>query len=102
MFRSPASRALLDSIILYSQTFWKSQNLISTCARDTDVSPLAVSSAPEEWASSGRSLFLHKRYLQAIYCFKRANLHREVKVCEAYLLREAARSNVGVALLNVQ
>jgi len=84
------------------RTFWKSRNLISTCARDTDVSPLAVSSAPEEWASSGRSLFLHKRYPQAIHCFKRANLHREVKVCEAYLLREAARSNVGVALLNVQ
>jgi tetratricopeptide (TPR) repeat protein len=82
--------------------FWKSQNLIRTCARGTDIPPLAVSSTPEEWTSSGRSLFLHKRYSQAIHCFKRAGLRREVKVCEAYLLRDAARSNVGVALLNIQ
>ncbi|KAG1719550.1 hypothetical protein EDB19DRAFT_1860748 [Suillus lakei] len=82
--------------------FWKSQNLIRTCAHGTDVPPLAVTSTPEEWASSGRSLFLHKRYSQAVHCFQRAGLHREVKVCEAYLLREAARSSVGVALLNVQ
>ncbi|KAG1828748.1 hypothetical protein DFJ58DRAFT_737662 [Suillus subalutaceus] len=55
--------------------FWKSQDLICTCARGIDVSPLAVSSTLEEWASSGRSLFLHKHYSQAIHCFKRANLH---------------------------
>ncbi|KAG2360020.1 hypothetical protein BDR07DRAFT_1487588 [Suillus spraguei] len=59
--------------------FWKSQNLISTCARGTDVPPLAVSSTPEEWASSGRSLFFHKRYTQALHCFKHADLRREVK-----------------------
>ncbi|KAG1864912.1 hypothetical protein F4604DRAFT_1683323 [Suillus subluteus] len=82
--------------------FWESENLIDTCPRGTDVSPLADPSTPEEWASSGRSLFLHKRYSQAIHCFKRADRRREVKVCEAYLLREAARSSVGVALLNVQ
>ncbi|KAG1738629.1 uncharacterized protein EDB91DRAFT_1347576 [Suillus paluster] len=82
--------------------FWTSRNLIQNCARGSDVPPLAVSSTPEEWASSGRSLFLHKRYLQAIHCFQRAGLLREVKVCEAYILREAARSSVGVALLNVQ
>ncbi|KAG1825456.1 uncharacterized protein BJ212DRAFT_276627 [Suillus subaureus] len=82
--------------------FWESENLIDTCTRGTDVSPLADPSTPEEWASSGRSLFLHKRYSQAIHCFKRADRRREVKVCEAYLLREAARSSVGVDLLNVQ
>ncbi|KAG2109745.1 uncharacterized protein F5147DRAFT_150627 [Suillus discolor] len=82
--------------------FWESQNLIRTCARSTDISPLAASSTPDEWAFSGRSLFFHKRYSQAIHCFERADMHREVKVCKAYLLREAARSSVGVALLNVQ
>ncbi|KAG2034062.1 hypothetical protein BDR03DRAFT_993883 [Suillus americanus] len=82
--------------------FWESQNLICTCPRGINVSPLAVYSTPDEWASSGRLLFLHKRYSQAIHCFKRANLHREVTVCEAYLLREAARSSIGVALPNVQ
>lgn len=89
-------------MILYSQIFWESQNLIRTCARSTDVPPLAASSTPEEWASTGRSLFFRQRYSQAIHCFERAYLHREVKVCKAYLLRKAARSTVGVALLNVQ
>ncbi|KAG1718561.1 hypothetical protein EDB19DRAFT_1837892 [Suillus lakei] len=58
--------------------FWESDNLIRTCARGTDVPPLAVFSTQEEWASSGRSMFLHKRYSQAIHCFQRAGLCREV------------------------
>ncbi|KAG2132368.1 hypothetical protein DEU56DRAFT_981701 [Suillus clintonianus] len=82
--------------------FWESQKLIHTCSRGTDVPPLAVTSTPEEWASSGRSMFFHKHYSQAIHCFQRAGLRREVEVCEAYLLREAARSSAGVDSLNVQ
>ncbi|KAG2096334.1 uncharacterized protein F5147DRAFT_839983 [Suillus discolor] len=82
--------------------FWTSRNQIQNCTPGTDVPHLAVSSTPEEWASFGRSLFSHKRYSQAIHCFERANLRREVKVCEAYQLREVARSSVGVALLSDQ
>ncbi|KAG1854678.1 hypothetical protein C8R48DRAFT_721046 [Suillus tomentosus] len=82
--------------------FWTSRNQVRNCTPGTEVPHLAVSSTPEEWASFGRSLFSHKRYSQAIHCFERANLHREVKVCEAYQLREAARSSVGVALLSNQ
>ncbi|KAG1889225.1 hypothetical protein F4604DRAFT_1612723 [Suillus subluteus] len=82
--------------------FWTSRNQIQNCTPGTDVPHLAVSSTPEEWASFGRSLFSHKRYSQAIHCFERANLHREVKVCEAYQLREVARSSVGVAILSNQ
>jgi tetratricopeptide (TPR) repeat protein len=84
------------------RVFWTSRNQIQNCTPGTDVPHLAVSSTPEEWASFGRSLFSHKRYSQAIHCFERANLHREVKVCEAYRLREVARSSVGVALLSNQ
>ncbi|KAG1881873.1 hypothetical protein C8R48DRAFT_682497 [Suillus tomentosus] len=79
--------------------FWTSRNQVQNCTPGTDVPHLAVSSTPEEWASFGRSLFSHKRYSQAIHCFERANLRREVKVCEAYQLRDVARSSVGVALL---
>ncbi|KAG1777307.1 hypothetical protein EV702DRAFT_1102293 [Suillus placidus] len=82
--------------------FWTSRNQVQNCTPGTDVPHLAVSSTPEEWASFGRSLFSHKRYSQAIHCFERANLHREVKVCEAYQLREVARSGVGVVLLSNQ
>ncbi|KAG2048320.1 hypothetical protein BDR06DRAFT_920603 [Suillus hirtellus] len=82
--------------------FWTSRNQIQNCTPGTDVPHLAVSSTPEEWASFGRSLFSHKRYSQAIHCFERANLHREAKVCEAYELREVARSSVGAPSLSDQ
>jgi tetratricopeptide (TPR) repeat protein len=56
-----------------------------------DVPLLAVSSSPEEWEKSGRSLFQNKRYLQALHCFERAGLSREVVVSRTYYLREQAR-----------
>ncbi|KAG1809265.1 hypothetical protein EV424DRAFT_1328374 [Suillus variegatus] len=84
------------------RVFWTSRNRIDNCTPGTDVPHLAVSSTPEEWASFGHSLFSDKHYSQAIYCFKRANLRHEVKVCEAYQLREVARSSVEVALLSDQ
>ena len=37
-------------------------------------------------------MFLNKRYAQASVAFQRAGRDREVTVCEAYLLREKARS----------
>ncbi|KAG1862479.1 P-loop containing nucleoside triphosphate hydrolase protein [Suillus tomentosus] len=84
------------------RTFWTSRNQVQNCTPGTNVPHLAVSSTAEEWASSGHSLFSHKSYSQAIHCFKRAKLRREVKVCEAYRLREVARSSVGVASLSDQ
>lgn len=56
-----------------------------------DVPLLAVSSSPEEWERSGRSLFQNKRYLQALHCFERAGLSWEVVVSRTYYLREQAR-----------
>ncbi|KAG1728187.1 P-loop containing nucleoside triphosphate hydrolase protein [Suillus paluster] len=82
--------------------FWTSRNLIQNCAHDSDIPPLVVSFDPEEWASSGRSLFLHKIYSQALHCFQCVGCLCKVKVCKAYLLRETVRSSVGVALPNVQ
>ncbi|KAG2108067.1 P-loop containing nucleoside triphosphate hydrolase protein [Suillus discolor] len=80
--------------------FWTSRNQIENCTLRTCV-PHPVST-PEEWAYFGHSLFSYKRYPQAIHCFERANLHRKAKVCEAYQLREVARSSVGVASLSDQ
>src|ERR1700683_3352895 len=56
-----------------------------------DVPRLAVSSTPEEWTDVGKSLFQHKRYIQAMHCFERAGMHREVAVANAYCLRDQAR-----------
>ncbi|CAA7264670.1 unnamed protein product [Cyclocybe aegerita] len=72
--------------------FWTARNEIQNCTPGTDVPRLAVSSSPEEWEKSGRTLFTNKRYLQAMHCFERAALPREVRVSHTYYLREQARS----------
>ncbi|KAF9231325.1 hypothetical protein BU15DRAFT_82546 [Melanogaster broomeanus] len=77
--------------------FWTSRGQVQNCTPGTDVPHLAMSSTKEEWEESGRSLFQHKRYAQAMHCFERACLRHEVKVSEAYHLRELARASVGVA-----
>jgi tetratricopeptide (TPR) repeat protein len=56
------------------------------------VPQLAMASTPTEWAQTGKSLFAHKSYLQAMFCFERAVLPREMAVANAYHLREQARS----------
>jgi hypothetical protein len=65
---------------------------IDDCKPGTEVPQLAVKSTPQEWADSGRSLFENKRYLQAMHCFERAVLPREMAVANAYYLRECARN----------
>ncbi|KIN94541.1 hypothetical protein M404DRAFT_380130 [Pisolithus tinctorius Marx 270] len=82
--------------------FWTSRSQIQICTPETDVPHLAVSSTPQEWAESGRSLFQHKRYTQAMHCFGRANMPREVRVAEAYHFRELARATIGIALPSEQ
>ncbi|KDQ58729.1 hypothetical protein JAAARDRAFT_155337 [Jaapia argillacea MUCL 33604] len=72
---------------------WKSKSLVQICAPGAAVPQLAVSSTPEEWEKSGRNLFEHKQYIQAIHCFKRAGLEREVLVANAYHLRQLACSH---------
>ncbi|KAF9219473.1 hypothetical protein BS17DRAFT_760990 [Gyrodon lividus] len=77
--------------------FWTSRAQVQNVTPGMKVPHIAVSSTPEEWEAFGRSLFQHKRYTQAMHCFERASLPREVKVAEAYHLRELARASVGVA-----
>ena len=74
------------------QVFWTSRDEIQNCHPGSDVPKLAVSSSPEEWEKSGRTLFSNKRYLQAMHCFERAGLTREIAVSHTYYLRELARS----------
>ncbi|KIN94542.1 hypothetical protein M404DRAFT_380086 [Pisolithus tinctorius Marx 270] len=82
--------------------FWTSRSQIQNCSPGTDAPHLAVSSTPEEWAESGRLLFHHKRYTQAMHCFGRAEMPREMRITEAYHFRELARATVGVALASEQ
>ncbi|KAF9524672.1 hypothetical protein CPB83DRAFT_909779 [Crepidotus variabilis] len=73
------------------RTFWTSRQEIQNCTPGTDVPRLAVSSTPEEWAKTGKSLFSNKRFAQAMHCYERAGLVREAAVAYAYHLRDIAR-----------
>lgn len=53
--------------------------------------PMTYSNKPTD------SMFFSKRYDQASIAFQRAGLPREVDVCDAYLLREKARSQPSTA-----
>ncbi|KZP05197.1 hypothetical protein FIBSPDRAFT_843218 [Athelia psychrophila] len=74
------------------RTVWESKDQVQSCTPGVDVPQLAVSSSPEEWANTGKSLFQHKRYTQAMHCFERAGMVREAAVAKAYSLRERARA----------
>jgi tetratricopeptide (TPR) repeat protein len=50
-----------------------------------------VTSSTEEWGKSGRILFTQKLYVQAIFCFDKAEMPLEKAISEAYLLRHQAR-----------
>ncbi|KAF9242380.1 hypothetical protein BU15DRAFT_43965 [Melanogaster broomeanus] len=77
---------------------WTSRDQVQNCTPGTDVPHLADSgSSNAEWESSGRNLFKHKRYPQAMHCFSRASLPRMVAICKAFHLREIANSKVDIA-----
>ncbi|KAI6021206.1 P-loop containing nucleoside triphosphate hydrolase protein [Pisolithus marmoratus] len=84
------------------KSFWTSRSQIQICTPETDVTHLAVSSTDEEWAESGYSLFQHKRYTQAMHCFECANMPREMKIAQAYHLRQLARAMTGISQLSEQ
>lgn len=64
---------------------------MQNCNPGSDIPRLAMSSTPEEWAKTARTLFDNKRYPQAMHCYERALLPRERAVAEAYYLRDQAR-----------
>lgn len=71
---------------------WESKGFIQHCVPGGDVPRLAVSSTPDEWAKTGRTLFTNRRYLQAMHAFERANFPREAKISYTHYLREIARN----------
>ncbi|GJE94213.1 hypothetical protein PsYK624_103810 [Phanerochaete sordida] len=73
------------------RTFWNAQQLVKNCSAADEVPRLAMSSTPEEWAATARTLFDNRRYLQAVRCYDRAGMPRQKDVAYAYHLRERAR-----------
>ncbi|KAJ2926890.1 hypothetical protein H1R20_g10212, partial [Candolleomyces eurysporus] len=75
-----------------SEMLWDSKGYIHIHAPGGDVPRLGVTSTPEEWASTGRTLFASRRYAQAMHAFERAGRTREARISHTYYLRDIARS----------
>jgi tetratricopeptide (TPR) repeat protein len=71
---------------------WNFKGYIQCDVPGGDILRLAVTSTPEEWTATGRTLFTSRRYLQAMHAFERAGRAREAKIAKTYSLRDAARS----------
>ncbi|KIM51667.1 hypothetical protein SCLCIDRAFT_33255 [Scleroderma citrinum Foug A] len=74
------------------QEFWTKRSLITDAPQRANIFQYAVESTPEQWAESGHKLFDCGRFEQAIHCFERAHLPRELRIAKAFQLREEARS----------
>ena len=77
-----------------SQTFWSSRNLVISPTSNANILDFIASTRPEQWAASGRKLFSAERYKEAIHCFKRGDSPRELRIAEAFQLREDAKCNL--------
>ncbi|KAF9647525.1 hypothetical protein BDM02DRAFT_3187952 [Thelephora ganbajun] len=79
------------------KAYWKSRSQIKISSTTSEIASLAASSTTEEWIRTGEYMFFSKRYAQASIAFQRAKRPREAAVCDAYLLREKARSHPSTA-----
>ncbi|KAL4064739.1 hypothetical protein V8B97DRAFT_2075905 [Scleroderma yunnanense] len=73
------------------RTLWSSRSLIRPPSSNANILDFATSSNPEQWAASGRKLFSSGRYKEAIHCFKRGNVPRELRIAQAFQLQKDAK-----------
>ncbi|KAI5988945.1 hypothetical protein F5J12DRAFT_915891 [Pisolithus orientalis] len=73
---------------------WSEKGLIDVAPPGTDICHYAEKSTPEQWAASGYKLFNAAQFQEAVRCFERANLPRQLQVARAYGLYEVAMSTV--------
>ncbi|KAI6140812.1 hypothetical protein BKA82DRAFT_31698 [Pisolithus tinctorius] len=69
--------------------FWSKDDLIDV-APPGNISQYIGESTPEQWAASGYKLFNAGQFQEAIRCFERANLPTQLRIAQAYRLREVA------------
>ena len=85
IFSDPSAHAQMN------QTFWSSRNLLRSPTPNANILDFIASTRPEQWAASGRKLLSAERYKEAIHCFKRGDSPRELRIAEAFRLREDAK-----------
>ncbi|KAI6110793.1 hypothetical protein EDD16DRAFT_1710655 [Pisolithus croceorrhizus] len=72
---------------------WSDEGLIEV-APSTDICRYIGESSPEQWAASGYKLFNAGQFQEAIRCFERADLPRQLRIAQAYQLRQIATLTV--------
>ncbi|KAI6106479.1 hypothetical protein EV401DRAFT_513423 [Pisolithus croceorrhizus] len=78
-----------------TRELWSKQDLIDIkLPGKADVCQYTEKSTQEEWAASGYKLFNAGQFQEAIRCFTRANLPRQVRIARACRLRHVATSTV--------
>lgn len=58
---------------------------------NANILDFTASTRLEQWAASGRKLLFAERYKEAIHCFKRGDAPRELRIAQAFQLREDAK-----------
>ncbi|KIN94752.1 hypothetical protein M404DRAFT_372448 [Pisolithus tinctorius Marx 270] len=69
---------------------WSKEGLIDVAPPGTNICQYADKSTPEQWAASGHKLFNAGQFQEAVRCFERANLPRQLRIARAYRQREVA------------
>ncbi|KAI6096327.1 hypothetical protein EDD16DRAFT_1879027 [Pisolithus croceorrhizus] len=73
---------------------WSKKGLIDVAPPGTNICRYADKSTPEQWAAAGHKLFNACQFEEAIHCFERANLPKQLRIAQAYELYEVAKSTV--------
>ncbi|KAI6095428.1 hypothetical protein EV401DRAFT_2083708 [Pisolithus croceorrhizus] len=73
---------------------WSKKGLIDAAPPGTNICRYADKSTPEQWAAAGHKLFNACQFEEAVHCFERANLPKQLRIAQAYELYEVAKSTV--------
>ncbi|KAI5991852.1 hypothetical protein EDD15DRAFT_2368613 [Pisolithus albus] len=73
---------------------WSKKDLIDVAPPGTNICQYADKSTPRQWAAAGHKLFNACQFQEAVHCFERANLPKQLRIAQAYGLYEIANSTV--------
>ncbi|KIK18093.1 hypothetical protein PISMIDRAFT_110119 [Pisolithus microcarpus 441] len=73
---------------------WSKKGLIDVAPPGTNICQYADKSTPQQWAAAGHKLFNACQFQEAVHCFERANLPKQLRIAQAYGLYEVANSTV--------
>ncbi|CAG8633451.1 10410_t:CDS:2, partial [Funneliformis mosseae] len=73
-------------------TYWIHKKLVKV-TNEIDISTLTKTSSPSEWNYEGKKFFEQRKYVQALFCFKKSGNEKSLKLARAYHLQQVARTS---------